>query len=115
MFRVTTVVGAGVGITAGGGGCVVGRAVRARVRAARVSPIAWRVLSILASLLAIRSSSSVRRESVVSCIGGNGVSGESIFAGGGEGASGGVKTSSLDEADRERSPKRVIFTVYQEA
>ena len=43
------------------------------------------------------------------------MSGESIFAGVGEGASGGVNTSSLDEADRERSPKRVIFTVYQEA
>ena len=110
MLRVTTVVGAGVGI-----GCVVGRVEETnRVRTARVSFIACKVLSIFASLLAIHSSSSVSRELVVSGNGGNGVS-ESIFAGVGEGASRGVKTSLLDEADREHSPKRVIFAGCREA
>ena len=112
MCRVTTEVGAEAGM---GVGCDTGMADTILASAASVSFIACIVLSILASLLAIRSSSSVSRESDDSGSGGNGVSGESILGRAGEGASGGVNTSSLDEADRERSPKRVIFTVYQEA
>jgi hypothetical protein len=91
--QVATVGRAGVGV-----GWVVGREDTSQVRAVSVSPMICRVLSILASLLAIRSSSSASRESVVSGNGGNGELGEAIL-GGGEGASGGVKTSSLDEAD----------------
>ena len=110
MVRVTT-----VGRVGGGTGCAVGRADTKRVRAAKVSPMMCSVLSILASLLAIRSSSSVSRKSVATSVGGNEGSGESIFGGGGEGASGGVKRSSLDEADNGPSPKRVIFGFYREA
>jgi hypothetical protein len=70
--RVTTVGRAGVGVGVGAEvGCAVGRDEIMRVRADNVSPIMWRVLSILASLLAIRSSSSVSRESVVSGSGGS--------------------------------------------
>ena len=101
MWQVTTGAGAEVGA---GVGCVSGREEIARVRAARVSVIECKVLSILASRLAIRSSSSVSWELVVSGSGGNGEWGESIFSRGGEGTSGGVNSSSLDEVDREHSP-----------